>query len=148
MPDVTQRAFSYRDDPAVPGFDDTRPLFVFDGVCVLCSAGTRWLLKRHERMLITTVQRPLGAALCAHYAVDPDKTYLLVIDGRAYSESAGYLRLCRELGGAWHLLRVGALVPELLRDALYRWVARNRYNWFGTARHCERLEPAQRERVL
>ena len=27
--------YSYRADPAVPAFDDSRPLFVFDNVCVL-----------------------------------------------------------------------------------------------------------------
>tara|TARA_B100000749_G_scaffold271585_1_gene252577 strand:+ start:222 stop:488 length:267 start_codon:yes stop_codon:yes gene_type:complete len=41
-------AYSYRDDPAVPGVDDTRPLIVFDNVCVLCSGGAGWLM-RHDR---------------------------------------------------------------------------------------------------
>jgi hypothetical protein len=30
------RTASYRDNLEVPSFDDSRALFVFDGVCVLC----------------------------------------------------------------------------------------------------------------
>jgi hypothetical protein len=33
MPEVSRRALSYRDNPAVPSFDDSQALFVFDGVC-------------------------------------------------------------------------------------------------------------------
>jgi hypothetical protein len=35
------RAWSYRDDPAVPDFDDSRPLFVFDGHCELLTEDER-----------------------------------------------------------------------------------------------------------
>ena len=35
-------AYAYRDDPDVPKFDDSKALFVFDGVCVLCSGGASW----------------------------------------------------------------------------------------------------------
>ena len=31
MPEVSRQPFSYRDHPAVPDFDDSRALFVFDG---------------------------------------------------------------------------------------------------------------------
>ncbi len=38
--------YSYRSDPAVPRFDDSEPLIIFDGNCVLCSSGIEWMLKR------------------------------------------------------------------------------------------------------
>ena len=34
MPEVSRSRASYRTDRAVPAFDDSRALFVFDGVCV------------------------------------------------------------------------------------------------------------------
>ena len=39
-------AYSYRRDPNVPPFDDSKPLVIFDGMCVLCSNGIRWMLDR------------------------------------------------------------------------------------------------------
>ena len=50
------------------------------------------------------------------------------------------------MGGVWHLLRVGALIPEAWLDALA--IARNRYRWFGRAEYCARLTPEQRARLL
>lgn len=83
-----------------------------------------------------------------HHGMDPDGTYLLLAEGRAYGLSRGYLELCRILGGPWHLLRIAALVPERWRDAAYALVARNRHRWFGRSTHCALLTPEDRARLL
>ncbi|MEM7569506.1 MAG: DUF393 domain-containing protein, partial [Pseudomonadota bacterium] len=146
MPELPQSAYSYRGDPAVPGFDDSKALFVFDGVCVLCSTGVRWLMRydADKKVLFTTMQEGLGKALEAHYGVDLNDTYMVIIDGKAATKSTGYLQLCALLGGPWHLLRVLSLVPRVLRDWVYDLVARNRYRWFGTSAYCGLLTADQR----
>lgn len=150
MPELPTQLFSYRNDAGVPRFDDSRALFVFDGTCVLCSGGAGFLMRhdRQARVNFTPVQSELGRALYAHYGVDWNATYLLIDGGRAYTASAGYLRLCVVLGGWWRVLRIGVLVPERWRDNTYAAVARNRYRWFGTADHCALLTPEQRARLL
>jgi len=150
MPELKQAPHSYRDDPGVPAFDDSRALFVFDGTCVLCSGGAAFVMRhdRHARVNFTPVRSALGQALYRHYAVEWNETYLLVDGGRAHTASAGYMRLCAVLGGPWRCLRAGAIVPERWRDAAYALVARNRYRWFGTVEHCTLLTPEQRARLL
>lgn len=150
MPELSHPAFSYRDDPDVPAFDDARALFVFDGVCVLCSGGAAFLMRhdRRARVNFTPVRSDLGQALYRHYGVDWNGTYLLIAGGRAYTATAGYLKLCAVLGGAWRVFGVGAVIPECWRDAAYAAVARNRYRWFGTADHCILLTPEQRARLV
>jgi predicted DCC family thiol-disulfide oxidoreductase YuxK len=150
MPEVSSRANSYRDDPAVPAFDDSRTLFVFDGVCVLCSGGASWLMRHDQqaRVNFTPAQDTLGQALYTHYGVEMNESYLLIAHGRAFTASRGYLELCRILGGWWHFLRFTAIIPEALRDWLYAIIARNRYRWFGKAGYCTLLTPAQRARLL
>jgi predicted DCC family thiol-disulfide oxidoreductase YuxK len=150
MPEVSRRAISYRDDPAVPIFDDSRALFVFDGVCVLCSGGASWIMRHDKkaRLNFTPAQAKLGRALYSHYGVAMGESYLLIAGGRAFTASRGYLELCRILGGWWHLLRVAAAIPEPLRDRLYGLVARNRYRWFGKADYCALLTAAQRSRLI
>ena len=150
MPELAHAPYSYREDPDVPAFDDSRALFVFDGVCVLCSGGAAFLMRhdRHARVNFTPARSPLGQALYRHYAVEWNGTYLLVEGGRAYTASAGYLRLCAVLGGAWRCLRAAVIVPERWRDAAYSLVARNRYRWFGQVEHCTLLTPEQRARLL
>jgi predicted DCC family thiol-disulfide oxidoreductase YuxK len=150
MPEVSKQPFSYRNDPAVPDFDDRKALFVFDGICVLCSGGASWIMRNDGRALVnfTPAQEALGQALYAHYDIDMDESYLLIADGSAYTASRGYLELCRILGRWWHALRMSAVIPEHLRDWLYALVARNRYRWFGKADFCALLTKEQRERLL
>src|SRR6266704_2311094 len=40
------------------------------------------------------------------------------------------------------------LVPRLLRDRLYRWIARNRYRWFGRREACMVPSPEMQGRFL
>jgi len=141
--------YSYRKDPDVPQFPDDKPLFVFDGYCVLCSTGASWLMKHAPgRVRFSSAQSPLGAAIFGHYGIDPDKTYLLIADGRASGESTGYLRLCRLLGGPWRVLLVFGLIPMVVRDWAYRIVARNRYRWFGKVEQCALLTDEEKAQML
>jgi predicted DCC family thiol-disulfide oxidoreductase YuxK len=150
MPELSAQAFSYHGDPIVPPFDDSRALFVFDGACVLCSGGASRLMRLDVRAKVnfTSTQGALGQALYRHYGVDRDDSYLLIANGRAFTASRGYLELCSIMGGPWHLLRIGALIPEGWRDAVYAAIARNRYRWFGHSEYCARLTPEQRTRLL
>ena len=142
--------YSYRADPAVPDFDDSRALFVFDGVCALCSGGARRVMQldRAGRIAFTPAQGALGQALYRHYGLEMDDTYLFVANGRGYSMSSGYFAVAQELGGWWRLALAGRIVPRFIRDALYRMIARNRYRWFGKAEYCALLTEDQRKRLL
>ncbi len=142
--------FSYRDDPAVPAFDDSKPVFVFDGVCAMCSTGVSWIM-RHDpqgRVHFLSAQSPAGQALYRHYGMVLDDSYLLISDGRARTASAGFLELARILGGRWRLFRAFGLVPAIVRDAGYRLIARHRYRWFGKTEFCALLSEEQRQRLL
>ena len=41
---MTYAPYSYRADTSVPAFDDSEPLLIFDGHCVLCASGVQWML--------------------------------------------------------------------------------------------------------
>jgi predicted DCC family thiol-disulfide oxidoreductase YuxK len=142
--------YSYRQDPAVPAFPDDKPLFIFDGVCVLCSGGAAWLMRHDQKRVfrLTTAQSPLGAALYAHYQIDWDATYLLISDGRPYTKSGGYLHMCAVVGGWWKAVLILYLIPRALRDWGYDIVARNRYRWFGKVEYCQLIPEEMRLTLL
>ena len=150
MPKVSAQPYSYRGDSNVPAFDDSKTLFVFDGVCVLCSGGVSWIMRHDHKALVNFVsaQSPIGEALYRHYGIVMDESYLLISDGQAYTASSGYLKLASVLGGKWRLFRIAAIFPERLRDAVYALIARNRYRWFGKTEYCSRLTEEQRKRLL
>ncbi|HEY9553867.1 thiol-disulfide oxidoreductase DCC family protein [Allosphingosinicella sp.] len=127
-----------------------RPLFVFDGVCVLCSSGASFLMRhdRAGRVDFASAQSPLGQSLYRRLGLEMDATYLLIDGGHAYTKSDGYFRLATILGGWWRLALIGKVVPRGLRDWLYDQVAARRYRWFGKANHCELLSGDQRGRLV
>ncbi|MGE3691444.1 MAG: thiol-disulfide oxidoreductase DCC family protein [Novosphingobium sp.] len=142
--------YSYREDPAVPSFDDSRPLFVFDGACVLCSGGASWIMRRDRqgKIAFTPAEGDLGAALYRHYGIALDDTYLFLRRGEAFGMSEGYFQMIKELGGAWRLWAVLRIFPRPLRDAVYGMIARNRYRWFGKVEACALLTDDQKSRLI
>lgn len=126
---------------------------VFDGVCVLCNGWVHFLLRhdRRERFRFAAVQTPAGRRLLGAHGLDPDDpvSFLLIEDGRAWTDTDAIARVLSGLGGVWKIFsRVIPLCPRALRDRLYRLVARNRYRWFGRHERCLLPTPEQASRFL
>jgi predicted DCC family thiol-disulfide oxidoreductase YuxK len=101
------------------------------------------------RIAFTSAQGSLGQALCDHYQVDWDESYLLIRNGKPFIKSAGYFEVAKALGGFWQLSLIFKIIPRPIRDWLYDRIARNRYRWFGkTEESCALLGECQRARLL
>ena len=133
--------------------EDPRPVVVFDGLCPLCSANARFILK-HDRsgcFRLAAMQSEAGAALYRRFGIDPadPETLILVEGGRIRRDSDAVLAIWRGLGGPWRLgAGAAGLLPAFLRDPLYRWVARHRYRLFGRRDTCWAPPPEWRDRLL
>ena len=74
---------------------------------------------------------------------------MLFLDHTGLRErSDAVLAVCRELGGVWRVLGWARIIPRCWRDAVYRWVARNRYRLFGRRKTCWFPSPQDRGRIL
>ncbi|RZJ10961.1 MAG: thiol-disulfide oxidoreductase DCC family protein [Haliea sp.] len=115
-------------------------IVVFDAQCLLCDGWVRFLLRhdKQQRLRFASMQGRQGAALLqrAGLQVEGLQTLLLVDGERSWQHTAAILRILHALGGFWRLAWIGWGVPAPLRDALYRWLARNRYRWFGRSETC------------
>jgi predicted DCC family thiol-disulfide oxidoreductase YuxK len=128
------------------------PVLVFDGVCVLCSRWVHFILRHDKsaRIRLAPMQSQSGRALLATFGLDPDDplSLLYVVDGRGYQDSEAILRVLASLGGAWRATAIVRVIPRFVRDPLYRWLARNRYRWFGRTDACLVPTPDQAARFL
>lgn len=136
----------------MPAFPDDRPLIVFDGLCVLCSANAQFVL-RHDhqgRFRLTVAQGTIGEALYRHYGlVKGDyETLLVLAQGRLLTHSDAAIAVYEQLGWPWRLATLARFVPRLLRDPLYLLIARNRYRLFGRREACWMPSNADRARIL
>jgi predicted DCC family thiol-disulfide oxidoreductase YuxK len=127
---------------------------LFDGVCNLCNGFVQFVIRHDARghFRFAALQSDAGRALLAAHGqaaratADPDSV-VLIEDGRAYTHSAAVLRIARHLDG-WRWLGLGRVLPAALRDAIYRWVARHRYRWFGRQESCWLPTPELKARFL
>ncbi len=69
-------------------------------------------------------------------------------DGRVFVRSDGAIELARALGGAWRCLVLAKFIPRPLRDAVYKWIARNRYWLSKKGDFCLLPDPEMAARVL
>ncbi len=124
----------------------------YDGLCGLCHATVQFVLRHDARGAIkfAALQSPLGERLraWAGLVTEGSGTMILVEKGRAYTRSSAALRLVRHLDWPYPLLYCGAIAPRVLRDAVYNFIARNRYRWFGTHDSCALPSPELKKRFL
>lgn len=119
-------------------------LIVFiDGECNLCHGTVQFTL-RYERApaaRFAALQEfaPLLARKFPGFSSRPNslQTVAVVDRGQLFTQSSAVLRLAREYRFPWGVLaRMAVLVPAVVRDQAYDFVARNRYAWFGKKDSC------------
>lgn len=114
----------------------------FDGVCNLCHATVLFILKhdKHQRFRFASLQSDHASQhlfrLDSFKKIKNKDSVILEAGETVYSESTGALLILKKMGFPWSLLYPLVLIPSFVRDAVYRWIARNRYGWFGKMDHC------------
>lgn len=131
---------------------DGHAVIVFDGVCVLCSGWIRFLLKhdRRQRYRFAAMQTQAGRTLLQTHGLDADDpmSFLLLDENGARTDSDAIIAVLVGLGGVWRIAATLRLLPRALRDPAYRWLARNRYRWFGKKDACYLPSSDQRHRFV
>jgi len=128
------------------------PVILFDGVCNLCNRSVNFILKRDSGKIykFASLQSDAAINIFSKHNLNLDKfdTIVLIKDQKVYQKSNAILEVTRSLGGLWPLLYVFKLIPRFLRDALYDYIAKNRYSWFGKSDQCRVPTPDLKERFL
>jgi predicted DCC family thiol-disulfide oxidoreductase YuxK len=137
----------------VSHYDPSRDhLLLFDGICHLCDASVRFIVKRDPagKIKFAPIQSPMGSQLYAQHGLDPaaPNAMLFITPRGAFKASDAALEIARTLGGLWKLALVFKLLPRALRDAAYYFMARNRYRWFGKDESCMMPTPDLKARML
>lgn len=132
----------------------TQPLILFDGQCGLCTWSVRFIMARDRggAFRFAPLQGRTATRECERLGIalpegDPD-TLILIENDRAMMRSDAALAIASRLCLPWRLLATMRAVPRPLRDSAYRWIARNRYRWFGRVQSCPAPSAALRERML
>lgn len=125
-------------------------IILFDGVCNLCVSSVQFIIKRDPVGIFyfASLQSDVGVRLSENFGALIEKTdsIILIKGDKCYIESDAALKIASKLKGGWKLLYIFIIIPKPLRDAVYRYVARNRYKWFGKKDAC--MIPSDRKSVV
>ncbi|MCO7224222.1 thiol-disulfide oxidoreductase DCC family protein [Pleionea sp. CnH1-48] len=123
-------------------------VILFDGVCVLCSRWTQFILRYDKRAIfqLCAVQSNHGQQLLAKFDLpQEDVRSMVYIDGeKYYLKSDAFLNVVCQLAAPWRWLNVFSKLPKSWRNSAYDFVAARRYDWFGRYDQC--LIPDEKER--
>lgn len=125
-----------------------QPIIFYDGLCGLCDRSVQFVLKHDKKALFKF--STLQGAFAEKTLKGPVSmnSFILLYRGKVYRESAAALHTFRLLGGLWRLLFVFIIVPGFIRNTIYRYIARNRYRWFGQFEQCRIPSPATQSRFI
>ena len=139
------------ENPSLASAGIAKPVIFFDDVCVMCNSFVDLLLRvdRRQRFFFAPLRGETAGKLLPPLPEDASKWSMVYVDEAGiHDESDASLEVYRRLGGLWSLLSLARLVPRVIRNSVYRVIARNRYRWFGKRDTCRILSATERERFL
>ncbi|MFA9391843.1 MAG: thiol-disulfide oxidoreductase DCC family protein [Prolixibacteraceae bacterium] len=126
------------------------PIILFDGVCNLCNTSIQFILKFEKQPYFSfgTLQSESGQqALNRFKSQTITDSVLLIENNKLYQESEAALRIAKHLNYFW-IFYYFIYLPKWMRDPVYRWIARNRFKWFGKRTSCMIPSPDINERFI
>jgi predicted DCC family thiol-disulfide oxidoreductase YuxK len=127
-------------------------IILFDGVCNLCNRAVQFVIKRDNKnqFLFASLQSEEGKQILKENSFQTKKmdSFFLVENGKVYDRSTAALKVLKKLNGIWSFFYVFVLVPKFIRDSVYNFIAKNRYQWFGAKNKCMIPTPELKAKFL
>lgn len=115
---------------------------IYDGVCHLCHNGVKWVIKadKYRKIKFCCLQSRAAEPylrLCGLDREDVLRRFLFVEGPGLYHQaSTAALKVASHLPFPYSVLSTLLVIPPPLRDAVYDYVAKRRYGWFGKEDEC------------
>tara|TARA_R110000751_G_scaffold293109_1_gene400580 strand:+ start:295 stop:693 length:399 start_codon:yes stop_codon:yes gene_type:complete len=127
-------------------------IILFDGVCNLCNGAINFIIKHDPsaQFKFASLQGETGQRLLKDHQINSAETdSIVLVDGDTVSvKSSAALRIAKYLNKGYPLLFGFMIVPKFIRNAIYDYIARNRYQWFGKKESCMIPTPELKYRFL
>ena len=103
------------------------PLVIYDGSCSLCQNSVQFILKYEMN------DQRLGEPLI-HFVPDDNfanefQTIGFLYQDKILTKSSAAIEISKHLRYPWKALKWSWIIPKILRDKVYEYVARNRHKW-------------------
>ncbi len=120
--------------------NEVHPVILFDGVCNLCNGSVQYVISHDPKKIFrfASLQSPFAQKILADFdlPVNDFNSFVLFENNTVYTRSTAALKVAKRLSGWIKILWIFLIVPKFIRDAVYNFIAKNRYKWFGKREAC------------
>lgn len=118
----------------------TERIILFDGVCNLCNASVKFIIRNDPKALFSfaPLQSQFAKKTLKSKSISTEKIESLILVERdnVFFKSTAALKIARNLKSPWPVFYPLIYVPFPLRDFFYNLVAKYRYKLFGQKDRC------------
>lgn len=126
-------------------------ILFFDGYCPFCHFWVGFIIKRDQkkRIYFASLEGPTGKKFLEERNLKGEDSLVLWHPQVAYyTKSVAVFEILRLLGGGYHIIRVFSILPKVFTDAIYSFVARNRFKFQKRYDSCPLPDPSVRDRFI
>ncbi len=126
------------------------PLMIFDGNCGLCNHIVRMLVradKSNKLKFVSNSSENIIKIFPNNYETLLQCDSIIIIEGNCILyKSKAVISILKYLPYPWQLLRVFQIMPSIVLDKMYDYIALRRYKWFGKLKCDISFESAQKSK--
>jgi len=118
-------------------FDEVN-IILFDGVCNLCDFSVQFVIKHDKNAYFhfAAQQSEVGQGLVKKHQLESLDSIILIKDETSYTYSSAVIEIAKHLDGGWKYFAMFRFLPTVIRDFIYKLVAKYRYSIFGKKDVC------------
>lgn len=131
---------------------NSHKIILFDGVCNLCNSSIQKVIENDEKNIFkfASLQSDFGQEFLKKNSFNQDEfNSMILIDGeKFYTKSDAALRIGKELKGIYKVSKYLLWIPKFIRNTVYSFISKNRYNWFGKKESCWLPTPELKQKFI
>ena len=133
---------------------NNKQVILFDGFCNLCNSSVLFIIKQDKKnqFLFSPLQSEIGKTIVNEFDIDTEKIDSILLyrpnERKVDYKSTAALKIAKSLGFPINIVSVFFIIPTVIRDWVYDFIAKNRYKWFGKKEACMIPTPELKAKFL
>ena len=130
-----------------------KKVILFDGVCNFCNGTVLKIIKldKNNHFIFTSLQSDTGKEITSYLGIDTSTIDSIILYEPSVSyeiKSTAAIKIMADFGSFWKLAKILLIIPAPLRNAVYDYIAKNRYAWFGKKDACMIPSPELKNKFI
>ena len=130
----------------------TKKIILFDGVCALCNNFIVFIAKKDKKdkfRFLPLQNKNIEQFIDLNKIKIKEFDSVILIDGNNIKwKSSAALEIIINLNKILALCKVFYIIPKIIRDIIYDWIAKNRYSIFGKVESCSIIKSKVNSEIL